>query len=682
MKEYQKNIIAIIIIVIVGILVFRDMFTNEGFLIKSDNPVHMIEAKYIADNTLKEHHWINGWANFEYAGMPIQMYSYQIGIWLIILLYYLGINIFLAYKIALFIAAISVVITLYLVLKTRFSYFIALTTALFFIFQRDHVKLFLGGMWSHAIGLSILIIMIYIFSKNFNNLDIKKISILGLLFGLIILAHPFVMIAAAALIGCSLLLHIIRKKNFIENLWKHTLIGIIGILTSWFYLYPYYDTYGWYRTEYGWGLGASITEILYKLVGIFFTLKPNTEFLAPLMQGNYIRAISIFGESIYSNLPMLIADALFILGIYYYFKNKDENKTLLDLTFLFIIVSLILGTGFWFLFDFGHQIPFLGAALTYRFVYTAKIGLLIFSAYGMKKFIENKKIDNILIIKKKTLAIFTITVIILGLIVGVYGIPKEYSETSGTTPIFGETLEMYNWVKNNITDDSRIFIQNTYGNVKEPLITYDSIMPVMANHYTGKNFIGSFYATVFPLENKFNTEDNKIFGIKINEIKDEELIKNLQTYNIKHLIAIDPNLKKRLESSKNFKLIYESKNYKIYELLNYNPEYITSENNIEYEIIKFEDQEINLNIKNEYENNKITIKTAEHPYWKAYINDKDIDITKDENELMQIKIPKGEYLLNIEYKPVKLINILISVITILFVITIVNYKKKANLTRI
>ena len=49
---------------------------------------------------------------------------------------------------------------------------------------------------------------------------------------------------------------------------------------------------------------------------------------------------------------------------------------------------------------------------------------------------------------------------------------------------------------------------------------------------------------------------------------------------------------------------------------------------------------------------------------------------------MQIKIPKGEYLLNIEYKPVKLINILISVITILFVITIVNYKKKANLTRI
>jgi len=300
----------------------------------------------------------------------------------------------------------------------------------------------------------------------------------------------------------------------------------------------------------------------------------------------------------------------------------------------------------------------------------------------MKKFIENKKIDNILIIKKKTLAIFTITVIILGLIVGVYGIPKEYSETSGTTPIFGETLEMYNWVKNNITDDSRIFIQNTYGNVKEPLITYDSIMPVMANHYTGKNFIGSFYATVFPLENKFNTEDNKIFGIKINEIKDEELIKNLQTYNIKHLIAIDPNLKKRLESSKNFKLIYESKNYKIYELLNYNPEYITSENNIEYEIIKFEDQEINLNIKNEYENNKITIKIAEHPYWIAHINDKELDIIKDENELMQIIIPKGEYLLNIEYKPVNAINILISVITILFVITIVNYKKKANLTRI
>ena len=324
----------------------------------------------------------------------------------------------------------------------------------------------------------------------------------------------------------------------------------------------------------------------------------------------------------------------------------------------------------------------MGAALTYRFVYTAKIGLLIFSAYGMKNFIENKKIEKRLFMTKRNLTYLLTAIITIGLILGVYGIPKEYSTTSGTTPIFNETLEMYNFVKYNITDDSRIFIQNTYGNVKEPLITYDSIMPVMANYYTGKNFAGSFYATVFPLENKFNTEDNKIFGIKINEIKEEELIKNLKNYNIRYLIAIDPNLKNRLDNSKNFKEIYGSENYKIYELNNYKSEYITSDKKIEYNILKFKDQEINIHIINKYDNNKIIIKIAEHPYWKAFIDGKELDITKDENELMSIKIPKGEYLLNIEYRPLKLEYIIISIITILSIITIVNYKKKAELTKL
>lgn len=673
--KYLKHIFACLVLLIIGLLVFRDIFLNEGFLVKSDSPVHMIEAEYLADVIIPEHKWINGWYPYEFAGMPAQMYSYQFGIWVVVMIYYLGIDIFLAYKIGLLLAALSVSLVLYFVLNKRFGFWPSLLVSSFFMFQRDNIKLFLGGMWSHAFGLAFLILLIYLLVKYSNDLNARRIAVLGFVFFLIILSHPFVAVIAAYVVASSALLHFIKfRNNKFRNIFYHLLVIVLGMLLSWFYLYPYFDTFGWYQTEYGWGLGSNVFEILYTLFGMFFSLKPHTVAISPFLAGNYFESASLFFYSVISNLPMLVADLFFFYGIFYYFRRKDENKGLLDLTFLFILISLFLGTGFWFLFSFGRDIPFLGAMLSYRLVYAAKVGLLVFSCYGMKKFWDNKK-SFLSFEYKKVLFYLFMVVLSFSLVFGIYNAPKDYTSTSGTTPIFQETLDLWSWLRGNIDPlGSRVFIQNTYRNIEEPLITFHSIMHSVANHYTGLNFVGSWYTTVFPLEGKFDTESSKIFGIKAGSINEEELINNLKAYNVRHIVAVEPELKSRLSSSKNFKVVYKSQNYVVFEFLDYSPEWLSYDKKIEYNIVRFDAQDIDIKLKNNLENNKVALKVAYHPYWKAFIDNKEINLSPDEYGLIGFVLPNGEYNLKFVYNPVKLPHILVSVFAfaLLFIVLIYN----------
>ena len=94
MEKYKK-VLCYALIFLVGLIIYQDIF-DPGFLVKSDNPVHMVEAQYLADVIIPEQQWINAWHPFELAGNPIQMYSYQLGVWLVVFLYkVVGLNLFL-----------------------------------------------------------------------------------------------------------------------------------------------------------------------------------------------------------------------------------------------------------------------------------------------------------------------------------------------------------------------------------------------------------------------------------------------------------------------------------------------------------------------------------------------------------------------------------------------------------
>lgn len=660
-----KRLAPYLVIVLVGVLVYLDIFLSPGFLVKSDNPVHMVEAKYLADVLIPKYHWINGWYPFELAGNPTQMYSYQLGIWLVALVYNFGVPLFLAYKLGFLLAVLSIPWTLFFALRKRVPGEIALACAASFLLLADVAKLFLAGMWAYAIGVALLIVLMDHLASGGLKLNKNTFVKAGVLLGLIILAHPFVTVAGFYTLGIAWLLSLAKKgKDKIKGMFWYGAAALLGVLLSLFYLYPYVETFGWFGTEYGWGLGSSVGEMVYKLIGIFFSLKPFllvVDVLESNALGEIMKTLVI---TMVKTLPGMMIGALAVVGAFLY-KKRGRSDDFLNLVAGFVVVSLVIGTGFWFLFDWGRNVPFFGAVLSYRFVYMAKVGLVVFAGIGLSEMKWKFKKVGIAIV---------CGIIVLGALLGAYNPPESYTATSDKTPIFEETLRMWGWIKENVPKETRILNQNFFGNIKEPLVTFDSILPAMANYYTGHEYVGSWYTTVFPLEDELKTEEFFLFGKKIEDNAVEEVVEKMKVFNIGYVIAVEGKLKKLLTDSEYFEAVYTSENYKIFKVKESVPSLVEGHG---VEVVSYGEQRVRLKV---LENHAriVTVKIAYHPYWKALRDSEELQLVEDENKLMSVVLPEGAYDMDVVYKPRNWVFIGASVLvwlSVLFFVVRKTYKR-------
>src|SRR3989344_9431787 len=98
-----RKVLPYLVLLALALSILSPIF-SPGFLTKSDSPVHLAEADYLANHLIKEHFWINGWYPYEYAGIPIQLYSYQLEMIFLASLILIGIPSFFAYKFCLILA--------------------------------------------------------------------------------------------------------------------------------------------------------------------------------------------------------------------------------------------------------------------------------------------------------------------------------------------------------------------------------------------------------------------------------------------------------------------------------------------------------------------------------------------------------------------------------------------------
>ncbi len=277
-KEKFKEFLPYIALLLIAAIILSPIF-SPGFLTKSDSPVHVAEADYLANNLIKKDSWINGWYPYEYAGIPIQLYYYQGGMIILAFLNIIGINIILAYKIALILALFFPAAAIYFLLQKHFNKLIAFIPALMFLFQKDLAKLMLAGMWANLMAFAIFILL---FKKLLDYEFIitgKRALILGLLSAILILFHPFFIIALAYILAISFFFSLKRSnsiksniQNSIKNKTKviqphkiiqpYIIIAITAVLISLFYIYPFFETRAWLNPGSGWGLGNTLKETL------------------------------------------------------------------------------------------------------------------------------------------------------------------------------------------------------------------------------------------------------------------------------------------------------------------------------------------------------------------------------------------------------------------------------------
>jgi len=664
-----KKTLPYLVLLILSIVILYPIF-SPGFLTKSDSPVHIAEAEYLAQNVMKDHLWLNGWYPYEYAGFPIQMYYYQLGMLMVAALNLLGMNIVISYKIVLVLSLFLPTAALFFLLRKFTSSWIAFAIATAFLFQKDLSRLILAGMWANLITFSLFILLIKkLFDYQFI-ITKRRALILALLVAAIILGHPFFVVAVAATLILAYFFssHLTNQPG--KTFFNYALLTITASLLVLFYLYPFFDTSSWLTPESGWGLGKSLEEMFFNLLGIFFSLKPHLDAFNQLLVFNpsfFLEAL----KSLIFNLPMLLIDVLAILGVFHFLKEpQSQKKTFLWFILFYTFIFLIIGTGFWYLFPWGKSTAFLNGILAYRFVYYARLGLFAFAAYFLTTIIPKKQFQKYY----KPMIAALIVLVLAGLLVKAYSPSSGYTQTFPQAQISQDTENLWEELKHYPKDEFRILNENFFDNIEEPWVTKDSILPAMAHSFTGQHFFGAWYTTVYPMEKKAPTENHKLFGKKLEDISGQEIQQHLQAYNIKYIIAVSPELKERFNT---LPFLQQEKifgQYTLYSYSIYTPSWISPQHPLEAELVEFSDQKIVFHVVNPKES-QITIKFAYHPYWRAFANNKEIDLRTNEFYLMEADLPAGEYDLTLSYQPKNYPAIVISTTTFIMILVILKKRK-------
>ncbi len=670
-----KGVLGYVILVLITFFVYQEVFMSSTVLTKSDSPVHFLEASFIYHEILPKQKWFAGWFPYEYAGLPIGLYFYDGWIYLFILLKFLiGKSDLFIFNLTFFLTVLSAPVALYYVLKKRFGVLVGLSCAIFLLLQRDFMKLHLAGMFGQNLALAFLILAIDRLEPFLEGKMSKRdFGVVAALFALTIVSHQFVTIAFSYFLVSCLIVNWYYEKKFAPL--PIILLFVLALALSWFYVYPFIQTQSWLAQNLGWGLnvdGGNIITVMYKLVGIFFSLKPNTSFFPLVASGSYKLAIIEFLKSLFVNFPALIADVLGVIGIYFYIKeHKKKERRFLDAIMMFLLISLILGSGFWFLFSFGKKIPILQGLIAYRFIYYARgIALLAFAGFALSK-LKNVKY-------KQILGYSALGIISLGLITSSYVAPSSYAQTFEEAPIGIELNSMWDFIDKNIQkDQARILNQNFFDNVKEPLITSDSSIPALAPRYTHyHHFIGSWYTTVSPLDAKVSTDGGMIFGKKIKDISEQELAENFKRFNIKYILAVEPSLQEKL-TSLNYPVLKQTKHLKLFEVTGYDPSWFFFEGTAK--LVSFESQKVKFSTESGKES-QLIFKMAYHPYWKAYVDGKEKSVASEEG-LISLNIPKGIHQVELSFEPKKNAQILMSIIAWIFVIIFIVYSYKKDIKK-
>ena len=299
------------------------------------------------------------------------------------------------------------------------------------------------------------------------------------------------------------------------------------------------------------------------------------------------------------------------------------------------------------------------------------MGMLIFAAYGITE-LWNKRTSIFLYNKRNILAIFFVLFILINF--SSYYPQDKIVKTSENSKLFKEEIvPLWTWIKENVNGkETRALYQSFWKNTDSE---YNSnSIHAMSVHYTNVNFIGGWTGgTPNPTEFTLtSTKGNRLLGKTIETISDEETVTRLKMLNAKYVVAIEPKLKNKLESSNNFKKEYSIGRFDVYSLKDYNSEWVDFKYETEYAINIFESQNIDITIKATKKDNKILVKVAKNPYWHAYLNNKEVEIKDNGFGLMEIELQEAGNL-KLIYDPVKKSYILVTFIGIILLVVLSVY---------
>ncbi len=676
MKYRVTRLLPYLAIVLFAFMMAYPIF-GSGFMTNLDNPIHLATSYAFIEN-LKETKWISGWSMDAFIGYPLQLFPrYQLGIWIVAILnLILFIPVELAYKIVLFSSYVFPALVIFFIGRKFFKDTLSalIPSILFLLIRRDVVVTAFSGQWNSLLGLGFLLIFVYLTHKSFYNPSFKSVVKLALLFALILLSYMFAAIAAMIFFSIYFLVFSVKKQFSIKFLFYGVGLFLIGFALCAFYLLPILDMPGLSNAYSGSALAYSFFPLVYRVLGTFLFAVPKnvvTQQLFDAFSSNFIAFLKLAWLYFVASLPQLLIFISGLLGLTYFFENwkKKEPATIfLIVIFIFMIVSLILGSGFWFSIPSLRNLPILESLLAYRFLLYANVGLLIFACYALSNikngvYFKRFRIFNGLIAKKGIILVFIFLFFIAN--INTYLPAKEETLTIGRSSVDADFYSTVTWIKDNVEGkNTKIVYQDFYGNTEDTSIG-SSHLPSMFFYYTNVYSLGSWYdSSSYPTDSLSLTSSGRIFGKKLDEVENAFIQDKMKLVNAKYIVSSNDKLKNKLLDSKLFKEEFSNEHFTVFSLNSYKPEWISYKGNLSYEVTRFENRLVSFNYNSDSEK-EILVKVSYHPYWHAYIDNKEIKVLRSDDSLMALKLPEGSHSVMLSYKPFRLPYFIVTLITLI-----------------
>jgi hypothetical protein len=191
--------------------------------------------------------------------------------------------------------------------------------------------------------------------------------------------------------------------------------------------------------------------------------------------------------------------------------------------------------------------------------------------------------------------------------------------------------------------------------------------------------VGNHYPTYAISE----TASGNVFGEPVSSISEEEMNKKMGIANARYMVTLEPLLKQGISGMRYFKRIADISGFDIFEFSGPGLGWIDLKDKDQrnnYKIIRFNEENVRINVMNYTERNLLTLKVAYHPYWEAYVNGKKTTIRQNPDGFIELPLSKtGEFDVYFRYDSKKYLPIGVSMISFILAVFLIFQKKTLRL---
>ena len=134
--------------------------------------------------------------------------------------------------------------------------------------------------------------------------------------------------------------------------------------------------------------------------------------------------------------------------------------------------------------------------------------------------------------------------------------------------------------------------------------------------------------------------------------------------NTQYIVSSNGKLKSKLAGSNLFKQDFSNNRFAVFSLKGYNPEWFSHPDNLFYRMIAFDDNIILFSYNSTYQSD-ILVKVTYHPYWKAFVDDKEVKVSRSADNLMMVSLPQGSHDVMFSYDPFRWSYLIVTLITLM-----------------